>query len=148
MLLFTLRFWKANSLIFATIPLAPTSTKPQLFCLSAMLQVYNSAGTVANSAKTISAASDTVQGVNVLTYVDETAVNGDSRPGVKVDQVLNVANEGAVAVFVTGSVTPASVVRVLFSQAALARLVNSVHAACFGQNCSSFQCSLSVLHHW
>ena len=56
------------------------------------LQVYNSAGTVANSAKTLSASGDTVVGINVLTYVDETALNGDSRPGVKIDQVLNVAN--------------------------------------------------------
>ena len=75
--------------------------------------VYNSGGTVANSAKTISAATDTVQGVNVLTYVDETALNANSRPGVKDDQVMNVANEGAVAVYVHGSVTPATAVRVI-----------------------------------
>jgi hypothetical protein len=75
--------------------------------------VYNSAGTVANSAKTISAAADVVQGVNVLTYVDETALDANSRPGVKDEQVLNVANEGAVAVFVHGSVTPATAVRVI-----------------------------------
>ena len=36
------------------------------------VQVYNTAGTVANSATTISGASDTVLGINVLTYVDET----------------------------------------------------------------------------
>jgi len=65
------------------------------------LQVYNLTGTVANSAKTISGATGTVLGVNVLTYVDETALNGDSRPGVKINQVMNVANEGAVAVYVT-----------------------------------------------
>lgn len=75
--------------------------------------VYNSAGTIANSAKTISAAADTVQGVNVLTYVDETALNVNGRPGVKNQQVLNVANEGAVAIFVHGSVTPATAVRVI-----------------------------------
>jgi hypothetical protein len=75
--------------------------------------VFNSAGTVANSAKTISSASDIVQGVNVLTYVDEKAVDANSRPGVNDEQVLNVANEGAVAVFVHGSVTPATVVRVI-----------------------------------
>ena len=74
------------------------------------VQVYNTAGTVANSATTISGASDTVVGLNVLTYVDETALNGDGRPGVKIQQVMNVANEGAVAVYVTGAVTPASVV--------------------------------------
>ncbi len=75
--------------------------------------VYNSGGTVANSAKTISAATDTVQGVNVLTYVDETALDTNSRPGVKDEQVMNVANEGAVAVYVHGSVTPATAVRVI-----------------------------------
>jgi hypothetical protein len=77
------------------------------------VQVYNVAGTVANSATTISGVSDTVLGVNVLTYVDETALNGVGRPGVKVDQVLNVANEGAVAMYVHGSVTPATAVRVI-----------------------------------
>lgn len=75
--------------------------------------VYNSGGTVANSAKTISAATDTVQGVNVLTYVDETALDTNSRPGVKDEQVMNVANGGAVAVYVHGSVTPATAVRVI-----------------------------------
>jgi hypothetical protein len=75
--------------------------------------VYNSGGTVANSAKTISGTTGTVQGVNVLTYVDEKALDSDSRPGVKNQQVLNVANEGAVAVYVHGSVTPATAVRVI-----------------------------------
>ena len=75
--------------------------------------VFNSGGTVANSAKTISGVTGTVQGVNVLTYVDETALDSDSRPGVKNQQVLNVANEGAVAVYVHGSVTPATAVRVI-----------------------------------
>jgi len=75
--------------------------------------VYNSGGTVANSAKTISATGDTVQGVNILTYVDETDLDNNSRPGVKDEQVLNVANEGAVAVYVHGAVTPATTVRVI-----------------------------------
>ena len=75
--------------------------------------VFNSGGTVANSAKTISGVTGTVQGVNVLTYVDETALDSNSRPGVKNQQVLNVANEGAVAVYVHGSVTPATAVRVI-----------------------------------
>jgi hypothetical protein len=75
--------------------------------------VYNSGGTVANSAKTISAATDTVQGVNILTYVDETALDSNSRPGVKDEQVLNVANEGAVAVYVHGPCDPTTPVRVV-----------------------------------
>jgi hypothetical protein len=74
---------------------------------------YASGGTVDNSAKTISGTSETVVGVNVLTYVDETALDGNSRPGVKVNQALNVMNKGAVAVYVHGSVTPASTVRVI-----------------------------------
>jgi hypothetical protein len=74
---------------------------------------FNSGGTVANSAKTLAGASETVVGVNVLTYVDETALDANSRPGVKDEQVLNVANEGAVAVFVHGAVTPATAVRVI-----------------------------------
>nr|QNJ59841.1 MAG: hypothetical protein [Bacteriophage sp.] len=79
------------------------------------VQVYNVAGTVANSATTISGASHTVLGVNVLTYVHQTALNGVCRPGVSESQVLNVAIEGAVAVYVTGAVTPASPVRVLYT---------------------------------
>ena len=75
--------------------------------------VYNSGGTVDNSARTISGTTGIVQGVNVLTYVDETALDLNSRPGVKAQQVLNVANEGAVAVYVHGSVTPATAVRVI-----------------------------------
>ena len=75
--------------------------------------VFNSGGTVANSAKTISGVTGTVQGVNVLTYVDEKVLDRDSRPGVKNQQVLNVANEVAVAVYVHGSVTPATAVRVI-----------------------------------
>jgi hypothetical protein len=74
---------------------------------------FNQAGTVANSARTIGSGTAIVAGVNVLTYVDETALDANSRPGVKNQQVLNVANEGAVAVFVHGSVTPATAVRVI-----------------------------------
>jgi hypothetical protein len=74
---------------------------------------FNQAGTVANSARTIGSGTAIVAGVNVLTYVDETALDVNSRPGVKNQQVLNVANEGAVAVFVHGSVTPATAVRVI-----------------------------------
>jgi len=74
---------------------------------------YASGGTVANSAKTLGATGETVLGVNVLTYVDETALDSNSRPGVKDEQVLNVANEGAVAVYVHGSITPATAVRVI-----------------------------------
>ena len=97
------------------------------------VQVYNSGGTVANSAKTLSASGDTVLGINVLTYVDETALNADSRPGVKVDQVLNVANEGAVAVYVTGAVTPASIVRVLYSASGTGKAGQFSHAFASGK---------------
>lgn len=74
---------------------------------------YASGGTVANSAKTLGGAGETVVGVNVLTYVDETAVDSNSRPGVKDKQVLNVANEGAVAMYVHGAVNPSTAVRVV-----------------------------------
>jgi hypothetical protein len=97
------------------------------------LQVYNVAGTVANSATTISGATGTVLGINVLTYVDETAVNSDSRPGVKIDQVMNVANEGAVAVYVTGTVTPASPVRVLYSASGTGKAGQFSHAFASGK---------------
>ena len=97
------------------------------------VQVYNVAGTVANSATTISGASDTVVGLNVLTYVDETALNADGRPGVKVQQVMNVANEGAVAVYVTGAVTPASVVRVLYSASGTGKAGQFSHAFASGK---------------
>ena len=97
------------------------------------LMVYNLAGTVANSATTISGATGTVLGVNVLTYVDETAKNGDNRPGVKVDQVMNVANEGAVAVYVTGAVTPASPVRVLYSASGTGKAGQFSHAFASGK---------------
>jgi hypothetical protein len=97
------------------------------------LQVYNVAGTVANSATTISGATGTVLGINVLTYVDETAVNSDARPGVKINQVMNVANEGAVAVYVTGTVTPASPVRVLYSASGTGKAGQFSHAFASGK---------------
>ena len=74
---------------------------------------YASGGTVDNSAQTISGTTAPVVGVNILTYIDETAEDANSRPGVKANQALNVMNEGAVAVYVHGSVTPASTVRVI-----------------------------------
>jgi hypothetical protein len=95
--------------------------------------VYNTAGTAANSAATISGASDTVQGINVLTYVDETALDSDSRPGVKNQQVLNVANEGAVAVYVTGAVSPTSPVRVLYSASGTGKAGQFSHAFASGK---------------
>ena len=76
---------------------------------------YASGGTVANSAKTLGDTGETVVGVNILTYVDETALDSNSRPGVKDEQVMNVANEGAVAVYVHGSVNPSTAVRVIHS---------------------------------
>lgn len=75
--------------------------------------VYNSAGTVGESAKTISAATDTFLGINVLTYVDETALDANGKPGVKDKQAMNVVSEGAVAVYVHGAVDPTTVVRVI-----------------------------------
>jgi hypothetical protein len=95
--------------------------------------VYNNAGTVANSATTISGASDTVLGINVLTYVDEKAEDADGRPGVKTQQVCNVANEGAVAVYVTGAVTPKSVVRVLYSASGTGKAGQFSHAFASGK---------------
>jgi len=74
---------------------------------------YDAGGTVDNSAGTISGATSVVVGVNVLTYVDETAKDANDRPGVKANQALNVANQGAVAVYVHGAVTPATAVRVI-----------------------------------
>ena len=75
--------------------------------------VYDSTGTGGTGAKTLSASGDTFLGVNILTYVDETALDANSRPGVKVDQVMNVASEGAVAVYVHGAVNPSTAVRVI-----------------------------------
>ena len=74
---------------------------------------YASGGTVANSAKTIAGTGETVVGINVLTYVDEASTDANSRPAVKAGQAMNVVNEGAVAVYVHGSVTPATAVRVI-----------------------------------
>ena len=95
--------------------------------------VYNSAGTVANSAKTIAASGDTVLGVNVLTYVDEQTTDSYGRPAVASGMVLNVANEGAVAVYVTGAVTPASPVRVLFSASGTGKAGQFSHAFASGK---------------
>jgi hypothetical protein len=95
--------------------------------------VYNSGGTTFNSAATISGSSDVVQGINVLTYVDETALDSNNRPGVKNQQVLNVANEGAVAVYVTGAVTPASIVRVLYSASGTGKAGQFSHAFASGK---------------
>jgi len=52
---------------------------------------------------------------------------------VKVDQVMNVANEGAVAVYVTGAVTPASVVRVLYSASGTGKAGQFSHAFASGK---------------
>lgn len=95
--------------------------------------VYVTSGTVPNSAKTIAATGDTVLGVNVLTYVDETALNSDNRPGVKNNQAMNVANEGAVAVYVTGAVTPASIVRVLYAASGTGKAGQFSHAYASGK---------------
>lgn len=95
--------------------------------------VYNSGGSVANSAKTIAATGDTVLGLNVLTYVDETALDSDGRPGVKDQQVANIANEGAVAVYVTGAVTPASPVRVLYAASGTGKAGQFSHAFASGK---------------
>lgn len=95
--------------------------------------VYVTSGTVPNSAKTIAATGDTVLGVNVLTYVNETALNSDNRPGVKNNQAMNVANEGAVAVYVTGAVTPASIVRVLYAASGTGKAGQFSHAYASGK---------------
>ena len=76
---------------------------------------YASGSSIPNSAVTISGLVNPVVGVNVLTYVDETALDSNSRPGVKGQQVMNVANEGAVAMYVHGAVNPATAVRVIHS---------------------------------
>lgn len=95
--------------------------------------VYSSGGTVANSAKTLAATGETVLGINVLTYVDETAEDANGRPGVKTAQVCNIANEGAVAVYVTGAVTPASPVRVLYSASGTGKAGQFSHAYASGK---------------
>lgn len=75
--------------------------------------VWNSGSTVADSARTISGVSGTVVGVNVLTYVDETALDANSRPGVKNRQLMNVLRQGAVVVYAHGAVDPSTPVRVI-----------------------------------
>lgn len=95
--------------------------------------VYNTAGTVANSVTTISGASDTVMGINALSYVDETALNADGRPGVKVQQAVNTLSEGAVAVYVTGAVTPLSPVRVLYAASGTGKIGQFSHAFASGK---------------
>jgi len=95
--------------------------------------VYNSAGTVANSAKTIAATGDTALGVNVLTYVDEQATDSDSRPAVASGMVMNVVNEGAVAVYVTGAVNPSSPVRVLHTASGTGKAGQFSHAFASGK---------------
>lgn len=74
--------------------------------------VFNSGGTIAQSARTVSGTALPLAGINILTYVDETVLDANSRPGVKATQTMNVANGGAVAVYVHGTVTPATTVRV------------------------------------
>lgn len=95
--------------------------------------VYNSGGTVANSVTNISATGQTVLGLNVLTYVDETALDANSRPGVKDKQAVNVINEGAVAVYVTGAVNPTSPVRVLYSASGTGKAGQFSHAYASGK---------------
>lgn len=74
---------------------------------------YASGGTVPNSTKNLGGVGESVVGVNVLTYVDETATDANNRIGVKNRQVVNVANQGAVAVYVYGAVNPSTPVRVI-----------------------------------
>ena len=79
------------------------------------LLVVNTGGSVGNSAKTIAATGDTVVGVNALTYIEEKAVDANSRPAASDKQALNVVNQGVVAVYVTGAVDLTSPVRVLYA---------------------------------
>ena len=79
------------------------------------LLVVNTGGTVGNSAKTIAATGDTVVGVNALTYIEETALDANSRPGATTTQALNGVSEGTVAVYVTGAVDLTSPVRVYYA---------------------------------
>lgn len=75
--------------------------------------IWNSGSTVADSARTISGVSGLVVGVNVLTYVDETARDANNRPGAKDRQLMNVVRRGAVVVYVHGGVDPSTPVRVI-----------------------------------
>lgn len=79
------------------------------------LLVVNTGGTVGNSAKTVAATGDTVVGVNALTYIEETALDANGRPGATTTQALNVVSEGTVAVYVTGSIDYTSPVRVYYA---------------------------------
>lgn len=79
------------------------------------LLVVNTGGSVGNSAKTIAATGDTVVGVNALTYIEEKAVDANSRPAASDKQALNVVNQGVVAVYVTGAVDLTSPVRVYYA---------------------------------
>jgi hypothetical protein len=97
------------------------------------LAVYNTAGTVANSATTISGATGTVVGINTLTYVDETALDSAGRPGVKNQQAMNITSEGAVAVYVTGAVNPTSPVRVLYVASGTGKVGQFSHAFASGR---------------
>ena len=74
---------------------------------------YNTGGTTFNSAKTLAGSGESFLGVHVLTYVDEQVRDANSRPGIKTAQVANVINQGAVAVYVHGSVSPTTAVRVM-----------------------------------
>jgi hypothetical protein len=76
------------------------------------LAVVNTGGTVGNSAKTIAATGDTVVGVNALTYVDETVLDSNSRPGVADTQAANILSKGVVAVYATEAVDLTDSVRV------------------------------------
>jgi hypothetical protein len=77
------------------------------------LLAYASGGTVPNSAKTIAGTGETVLGLNILTYVDETAEDTNSRVGVKANQAMNIMSQGAAAVYVHGAVNPRTAVRVV-----------------------------------
>jgi hypothetical protein len=77
------------------------------------LMVWNSGSTVADSARTISGVSGTVVGLNILTYVDETARDANNRPGAKDRQLMNVLRRGAAVVYVHGAVDPSTPVRVI-----------------------------------
>jgi len=53
--------------------------------------------------------------VNALTYIEETALDANSRPGATDTQALNCVSEGTVAVYVTGAVDLTSPVRVYYA---------------------------------
>lgn len=76
------------------------------------LLAVNAGGTVGNSAKTVAATGDTVVGVNALTYIEESVLDANGRPGASDKQALNAVSEGTVAVYVTGAVDYTSPVRV------------------------------------